>query len=242
MQPTTLLYMTDMHKLNETANVLDIITLEDGRTALILDQTIFYPQGGGQPYDQGTITSDNASFDVQEVRFKDGIVYHIGESSGTFQPSDAVHLSVNPARRAINNKSHTAGHIVDIAMDILGKKYIPARGYHFPEGAYVEYVGTLEETEREQLMQDLQREVNTILSSPHPVRVQMVNHEQLHALAKYVPDYLPKDKPSRVMIIEGFHAIPCGGTHVAHTQEIKQITIDKIKNKKGNLRVSYSAL
>ena len=67
----------------------------------------------------------------------------------------------------------------------------------------------------------------------------MVDLEELKKISKFVPDYLPKDKPCRVMIVQGYPGIPCGGTHVANTGTIKKVTIEKIKNKKGNLRISY---
>ena len=58
IQATELLYMDDSYKLQDSAIYIDIIQTEGGKTALILDQTIFYPQGGGQPYDLGTITQE----------------------------------------------------------------------------------------------------------------------------------------------------------------------------------------
>ena len=68
----------------------------------------------------------------------------------------------------------------------------------------------------------------------------MVSAQELIAIAQYVPDSIPQDKPSRVMIIKGGKAIPCGGTHVTNIEQIEQVHIDKIKNKEGNIRVSYS--
>src|SRR5690606_21403993 len=54
-EQTLLKYMQESHVLVDQAKVMDCTILEDGRTAFILNQTIFYPQGGGQPYDQGYI-------------------------------------------------------------------------------------------------------------------------------------------------------------------------------------------
>ena len=239
--PTELIYMTDMHQHEAQAKVVDIINWQDGCLAVILDQTIFYPQGGGQPYDIGFIKTSSTNFKVEEVRFKDGIVYHIGSLiNGELRKGDSVFLSVDEARRAYNSKNHTAGHVIDIAMSNVGMKLTPGRGYHFPEGAYVEYLGPLDEQERERLFPILQKEVDAIIAQKLPVSVQMVSAEQLQEMAQFVPDYIPKDKPSRVMIIKGYYAIPCGGTHVANVQEIGSLKIEKIKNKKGNVRISYS--
>lgn len=84
---------------SDTATIQDITTTDDNKTALILDQTIFYPQGGGQPYDIGTITDKSGEFAVDEVRFKDGIVYHFGSfTSSTLQKGQQVQLAIDKQR------------------------------------------------------------------------------------------------------------------------------------------------
>ena len=99
-EQTLLKYMQESHVLVDQAKVMDCTILEDGRTAFILNQTIFYPQGGGQPYDQGYIKSEDAIFQVNEVRFKDGIVYHIGSiKEGSFDKDSLVDLYVDKDRR-----------------------------------------------------------------------------------------------------------------------------------------------
>lgn len=240
-QPTVLTYLEKMNLLEDTACIIDVITLDDGRTAVLLDKTIFYPQGGGQPFDQGTVQSDNAKFDVIDVRFKDGIVYHIGSFiSGSFEKNEQVQLSINPERRALHNKLHTAGHMVDLAMQAVGMKLKPGRGYHFPDGAYVEYQGTLEEAERAALVDKLNEKTAEFAHAQHPVAVELVSTDELKKIAHFIPESMPKDKPTRAMIVDSFPAIPCGGTHVLNTKKIEGMQIQKIKNKKGNLRISYS--
>ena len=241
--PTDLKYMEHGQLLTDNATIVDIIHPETGKTALVLDQTIFYPQGGGQPYDQGTIQKlhDSATFVVDEVRFKDGIVSHMGAvTAGTFNVHDNVILNVNQERRLLNSRNHTAGHLVDCAMHMLGIHLTPASGYHYPEGAYVEYHGIMEEDERAQLIPKLQAAVNDLIAHALPITIKMVSLEELKQLAKFVPEYIPADKPSRAMIVEGYPAIPCGGTHVQNTKDVGRMIIEKIANKKGNLRVSYS--
>ncbi len=239
-EPTKLIYMEHMQRFEQAAKIIDIVNIND-RQALIVDQTIFYPQGGGQPYDQGTITANGNEFAVEEVRFKDGIVYHIGTiTKGSFTPGMDVLLQVDKARRIFNSKNHTAGHLIDIAMRKIGMNLIPTKGYHFPQGAYDEYEGTLDEQERANLAQKLKPAIDQLMKEERQISVKLVSYDELAKLAAHVPDYIPKDKPSRVMIVEGFPAIPCGGTHVATTKEVGVVTIEKVKNKKGNLRISYA--
>lgn len=64
--PTELIYMTDMFQLEAQAKVIEAIKWNDERLAIVLDQTIFYPQGGGQPYDIGFIKSASGFFKVEE--------------------------------------------------------------------------------------------------------------------------------------------------------------------------------
>ncbi len=100
-----------------------------------MDGTIFYPQGGGQPYDQGVIESAKGKFLVEEVRFVDGIVKHIGMfERGSFEKGDEVTCHVDKARRDLHSRLHSAGHIVDMGMTELGLGWIPGKGYHFPDG------------------------------------------------------------------------------------------------------------
>ena len=106
MQPTKLLYLEDFTLLVYDARVIEVYN-EEKREVVMLDQTIFYPQGGGQPYDQGTIESASEKFLVEEVRFVDGMVKHIGKfESGRFSAGEIVTCNVDPARRTLNSRLH----------------------------------------------------------------------------------------------------------------------------------------
>ena len=239
--PTFLKYMEYSTVFTDSATMLAVTQYHDNQQAIILDQTIFYPQGGGQPYDKGFIKNNNATFIVEEVRFKDGIVYHIGSfQTGSFDANTPVTLHVDKTRRLFNSRNHTGGHLIDIAIRNLGLNFTPSKGYHFPKGAYVEYEGTLDATKRDTLQGNVEKLVNDLIRQALPITVAMVDRDELSAIAYYVPDYIPHNKPSKVMIVEKYPAIPCGGTHVQNTKEVDSIIIDKIKNKKGNLRISYS--
>ncbi|KAG2322562.1 hypothetical protein Bca52824_015775 [Brassica carinata] len=108
--PTKLDYHVDMFKLQSQARFLSLLKAEDGRTALILDSTVFHPQGGGQPSDTGLIefAGSDFKFSVQDVRSKDGIVLHYGVFQGS-NPEDVekgqqVHLLVDEPRRKLNSR------------------------------------------------------------------------------------------------------------------------------------------
>lgn len=230
---TLLIYLNDMYKYQTKANILNILepidkfeTINQDKYSIILDQTIFYPQAGGQPSDKGFIKSNNGIFQVESVYFKDGIVYHNGIFlKGSFNNTEQVNLEVDQNLRELHNKNHSAGHLIDYALDNLGYKFEPVKAYHFPAGPYVEYKGILSEVERKNLQEKLESEVNNLVKASLNIKIGLLDN----------------DPNKRIMFIEkeNYTPILCGGTHVKNTSDIKEIKIRKIKNEKGNLRVSY---
>lgn len=240
MEPTKLNYLNDSYQFEDTATLIGQQPYDDGRTNLILDSTIFYPQGGGQPYDTGGIRNEKGVFRVEEVRFSEGIVHHIGRfETGAFEVDQTIHLEIDEARRRQHCKLHSGGHLIDAAVHHLGHKLIPGKGYHFPDGPYVEYEGTIPEEEREVVRVAIENEVNRMIREGYDVKTQLANLEEMKTLCAFVPAYLPRDKPSRVVQVADAPYCPCGGTHVKNINEIQSYTIPKITSKKGVTRVRY---
>ncbi len=238
-QPTKLEYLEQMHKLEGTAKVLEVLEVEQGKHAVILDSTILYAQGGGQPSDKGMLEGKHSTFSVEQVRFKDGLVYHTGIFSGSpFKLLEEVKIKVDPEIRKLHSRLHTAGHVIDVALRNLGLEFVPTKGFHFPEGPYVEYQGTIPQETREQLVSKLESEANHLIQEGFEVKSMFVPREKLQDLCYDVPSHMP-DKPSRVVIVAGPLGCPCGGTHVKNIKEIGQLSITKIKNVSGSVRVSY---
>ncbi|MFY9463074.1 MAG: alanine--tRNA ligase-related protein [Candidatus Sungiibacteriota bacterium] len=130
---TKLLYLEDFLALTAEARVEEVGE-ENGKVVVMLDATIFYPQGGGQPYDTGAIESGVGRFIVQDTRFTDGIVKHIGHfETGMFAVGEQVELSVDADRRALHSRLHSAGHVVDMA--VAGPAVDTGQGISFPAGA-----------------------------------------------------------------------------------------------------------
>lgn len=239
MDTTKLVYMEEMQLLTHTAQVAKVYE-ENEKVVVELDETIFYPQGGGQPYDTGHISSEAVQFIVEEVRFIDGIVKHIGHfESGMLQQGDSVTLSVNEDRRTLHARLHSAGHVVDMAVYELQLPWIPGKGYHFPDGPYIEYQGDITEGEdREALARQVERTANAFINQGIMTTLRFMPKSEMHTVCHHVPDYLPENKPARV-ILYGDFGVPCGGTHIANLKDIGQLTIRKIGIKKGMIKVSY---
>ncbi len=216
------------------AKVLRMFKADDGRDVLVLDSTIFYAQGGGQPADQGSIRSEVrdqraeffGEFLVEDVRHVEGDVYHYGAySEGQFEVGQTVMLNIDWERRSLNTRLHSAAHLLDALMRQSYPSCKPIKSYHFPEGPYVEYqcaeVLDLEKMKELLSLEFVKHQVQTT-----PTTVDLTNPSR-----RVVTLYLPEP-----------HAIPCGGTHVNTVAEIGPIQIRKIKLKNGICRISYALI
>ncbi len=239
MQTTKLLYLENFSLLSSEAKVLSVEKIDE-KTVIILDQTVFYPQGGGQPFDQGQISSDDAVFFVEEVRFVDGFVHHIGHfDHGNFEVDQKVGLEIDQIRRNLHSRLHSGGHVVDMALKQLQINWKPGKGYHFPQGPYVEYEGELGETDREVLKNQIEQACNKIISEDAITKLEFISPVQAEDRGMEVPgNIVESGKPIRI-VFYGEFGILCGGTHVGNLSEIGEMTIRKIKPEGKNIRVGY---
>ena len=122
---TVALYQTDTRLLTSNATVLAVEPLDGGQGwAVVLDQTIFHPQGGGQPADVGTLEGETgAPFAVSMVKKgPTGVVRHEGASATApaFAAGSRVRCAVSEPARLLNARVHSAGHLIDVAMTNCG--------------------------------------------------------------------------------------------------------------------------
>jgi len=235
---TQLLYLDDAYLFTHTATVADIIQHE-GQTVFILDQTIFYPKGGGQPYDTGTIAGSNGETTIKQVYLSpDGIVWHVAEGiSGKISIGDAVNLNIDQDRRLLNARMHSAGHAIDMAMNQtnLGKDLPAEKGCHIPGQCFVTYHGTIENPT--ELLEQLTPAWKNVITKDQAIIAENLSTEEAQARGVTAPE----GKSARWVYFEGQKDLGCGcgGTHVQSTSELAGITIKKISSKKGITRVSY---
>jgi Ser-tRNA(Ala) deacylase AlaX len=231
---TELIYLTEMDSVTTSAR---IVSANDSN--LVLDRTIFYPQGGGQPSDQGEIYNDTFRFSVRSVEFSGGVVNHLGSLRGEMPKiGDEAILEINSEMRTHHSRLQTAGHLIVNATE-AHRPLRPVKGFHFPEGPYVEFEGKVDEGERSVLLETLQREVEQLVQRDLPVEHRLIDRSELHAICPYVPANLPADKPTRVVVIDGLGQ-PCGGTHARTTGQLQGLIVAKMKSKKGNVRLYYT--
>ncbi|XP_073053389.1 uncharacterized protein [Primulina eburnea] len=250
LKPTTLKYYYDMRELQSTATILSSSMGEDGRHILVLDSTIFHPQGGGQPSDTGSISNPEFSFVVQDVRSKEKIVYHYGHfesskdgaSESNIESGTQVLLRVDELRRRINSRLHSAGHLLDVCMKNVGWDHLePTKGYHFPDGPYVEYKGAISQDELKTKQNELEVEANNLITKGGKVSVFVLPYDKASELCGgSLPDYIPKDSTPRIVKLDDNPGCPCGGTHVSDISEISRLKVSQIRTKKGQTKVFYN--
>jgi Ser-tRNA(Ala) deacylase AlaX len=234
---TQLLFLSSTYQSEADAKVLDVVQA-DGNVMIVLDQTIFDPQGGGQPCDRGRIVSENGEAEISQVRLEpNGNVLHQGKLiRGNISVGDQVHLHIDLNMRLFNARLHSAGHLIDVVVSEAKIQGLRAtKGYHFPDGAYVEFAGMIETPAT--LIENLQTHFDDLVNRDLAIIPELLEEEaaQLRGVTA------PPGKPARFVYMEGFEALGCGcgGTHVRSTKEIGSMRIRKVSSKKGVTRISY---
>ena len=238
---TELIYLNDFDVTTCTAQVQTVVASDDGRSIVTLDQTCFYPRGGGQDWDEGVMTGPNGAFRVNEVRLDaDGVAQHFGTfETGGLKPGDEVYCTVDEARRQQNTKLHSAGHLVDMAVTRLGWPWGPGRGAHYPTMSFVEY-NAPDAVITDELVAELQSKIDELVAGgTYQNKIMFMPVAEMHNYCRHVPENIPTNKPARIVLYADDFGIPCGGTHVRRVADIGRVIISKVKAKKGIVKVSY---
>ena len=233
---TKLTYLNDTYLFESNATFIETRETEKWK-AVILDETIFYPQWWWQPSDKWEIISDNAKFIVNDVRLdEEWVVWHFWEfDTWEFKKWDKVQLKIDSEIRIINSKLHSAWHLIDCAVTKMWIDNIePTKWYHFSNWPYIEYKWELEN--HSEIIPELEKTVNELIQDNLWVEIRSFSPEE----AKEAWFYAPAWKSARVVNFSWFKRYWCGWTHINNTLEIWKINILKIKSKNWVIRVSYS--
>jgi len=195
---------------------------------VIIDQTIFYPEGGGQPSDKGTL--GNAK--VEYVRIINGeIIYQV---KGQINPGDQVKGILDWNWRYKYMKIHSAGHLLHDVLMTMVKNLTPIKGGHGKK-AFIEYQGEIDPTIKEKL----EEEVNKTAQQGLKIITKFASYDELVKESQFLPPNLPKDKPLRILKIGNFPSMPDGGIQVKNTKEIGKIWIANITVQNGLTNIRY---
>lgn len=231
------IYLEDSYAQEMDAHVLEVFPEGEKRWRVILDKTVFYPMGGGQPTDQGELTSPDWSGKVYVVMIKDGEIGHYVESDHAPSVGATVHGKIDWNRRFQNMRVHSGGHVVDFAMYALGyspNQLKPMKGDHGKK-PYIVYQGTL----GKDIRQELEDKSNELITKAIALTTAFVPLEELQKDAIYLQPGLPTNKPLRKLTLEGIGSVADGGTQVKNTSEVGKISIPSVTEEDGNTIVVY---
>lgn len=242
MPATTQLYFEDTYMFDGSAKLVsaELVDTEEQKDEstvklrLCFDQTIYHPQGGGQPSDVGTISDKQNLLPMLNVSFsslnkEDGRVFHdcnvTEDIAKPWLSSDInreVTMKIDDTVRRDSARLHSGGHLIDACLkEINGMNAM--KGMHFPDCAYVEFKMSKEEKanlNKEEIEQQLNLKLKEKTESGEDVIVSRDENNVRH------------------ITLAGIKC-PCGGTHVQNLKEMSGIKVKALKVKKDILRVSY---
>lgn len=205
---------------------IESIEKKDNKYFVVLSETAFYPEGGGQPSDKGTIDG----IEVLDLLEEDGIIYHI---LGRAPEKNYVKCSIDFNRRFDYMQQHSGEHILSSSFNKLYNGKIA--GFHLGE-EYVTIDIALPEISEEMLLK-VENYVNENIYKNYEIKTYFVNHDE--ALS-YPLRRLPPDKENiRIVEIEETDCTPCCGIHVSRTGEIGIVKIIKSEKYKGMTRIYF---
>jgi alanyl-tRNA synthetase len=236
---TDRLYYEDQDRMEFEAMVLEVFERDDGYD-VVLDQTMFYPEGGGQPADHGTISTDDVTTEVTDVQMVGDVVVHrTGENPGT---GEFARGQVDATRRRRHMRHHTATHIVGhAAREVLGDHIRQAGAQKSTDSARLD-VKHYQSISREEV-KEIERRANDIVMENAPVDQEWVDRneaQEAHGFDIYQGG-IPEGEQIRLIHAED-DTQACGGTHVSRTGEIGTIKIlgtERIQD--GVIRLTYAA-
>ena len=233
MQPTQKYYEADAYRREADAVILAAEPDGRGGGKLALDGTVFYPEGGGQPADHGTLTlPDGARLTVTDVHEQGGVIWHrVDALPDTAAPGTAVTGRIDWAWRFDKMQQHTGEHILSgILHQMFGAENV---GFHI--GSDAVRMDTSVPISAEGL-REAELAANRIVWQNVPVLITYPTREELARMT-----YRSKKEIEgqvRIVTIPGADVCACCGTHTAATGAVGQIKILAAENYKGGVRLS----
>ena len=226
-----LLYQEDVTILEFEAEVVERISLPDGGFGIVLDRTYFYPNGGGQEHDTGTIGSAR----VVDV-FKDednSRLVHVVEGEVNL---GSVQAYIDAERRLRHMQHHTAQHLLtQCILRQTGYETVSANINGYSPSTLDVVTTQISKTELEQA----ELQANQIIYEDRLVKTYVVSPEELQTIPLRRP---PKvNENIRIVEIDAYDYSPCGGTHVLRTGSIGLVKVLKAERQNDRLRVYFIA-
>jgi Ser-tRNA(Ala) deacylase AlaX len=202
-----------------------------GRSWVRLDETLFYPEGGGQPSDRGRIGEAT----VEDVQNREAEVLHIVDRP---LAEGDVTIALDTTRRFDHCQQHTAQHLLSAIL--LDRHALPTTSFHLGvDYTAIELAGPVPTRDA---LRRFEAEINAHLREDRPVTTRWVAPEELPSLpvrSRGLPD--GHTGPVRLVEIEGLDLNTCGGTHVARLGEIQAIELLDAEPARGGTKLRFLA-
>jgi misacylated tRNA(Ala) deacylase len=237
---TEKLYLRSLKAGYETTFSAEVI--ETTESEVILDQTLFYPLGGGQNWDTGKLSSDTGTLQVSEVKGRDKILHKVGSDHG-LNPGDLIQGEIDWERRYAHMRMHTAQHLLSgIVYESFNGARTVGNQIH-ADRSRIDFQPIKFDDEMIELAFNLAQEA---IESDLEVTETVMTREQINAIMppeRTNMDLLPSSvRELRIIKIGNNRDLcPCAGTHVQSLGEIGKLHFLSKKSKgKGKQRIQYT--
>jgi misacylated tRNA(Ala) deacylase len=227
---TELLFQQDAYLGTCTAHVME--TLPD---AIVLDRSVFYPLGGGQPGDTGRLrAADGREWSVIDTRKGEGgrILHKLADGAPFPAPGEIVEATIDWERRHRHMRMHTGLHLLGCAL-----RYGVTGGQIAADRSRLDF-----DTQDEIFPEQVNEQLRSLVQSDRPLSCRWITEEELDRQPELVRtlSVQPPRGAGRIRLLEiaGIDLQPCGGTHVRSTGEVGPIVVTRVENKgRHNKRV-----
>lgn len=236
MEKTKCLYDKLPYETEFDANVLAVKALEEAqdRYEVILDQTLFFPEQGGQTPDQGWLSVGHGlrpaiRCKVQDVQIRDGVIVHVIEQK--LEPGDQVHGQIDWDYRFSNMQQHTGEHIFSgIVHSTFGYENV---GFHLSDSVVtMDFDGVLSPED----VTAIETRVNQVIADDLVLEIAFPTPQMLESM-----EYRSKKELEgqvRIVTIPGVDVCACCAPHVRRTGEVGGLKVMHVQNYKGGVRIS----
>ncbi|UAT30977.1 alanyl-tRNA editing protein [Bacillus badius] len=225
---TEKLFYEDAYKTSFDACIVDVGADEAGRNFVVLDRTVFYPEGGGQPFDTGWISGERV-LDVQTV---DGVIRHYLEKESELKGGQ-VQGQIDWERRYDHMQQHAGQHILSAVFEeLFGLK---TTSFHLGEETVT--IDLEADSLTEEMLEQAEKKANQIILENRPIEIKWMTLEEARRYPLRKQPAVAED--IRLVIIPEFDYNGCGGTHPRHTGEVMAVKLLKWERQRQQARLEF---
>ena len=239
---TKRIYREDQYASSNIAKVTSV-RCKDGRDVITTDESVFYPEGGGQPSDIGTVSLGGKLYEVlhaSDESIESDVCHETDAPEGTFHEGDEIELAIDWDFRFRNMQRHLGEHMLSGTMDTLFDGV--NKGFHIGE----DYVSIDIDLEGRMLTEDeldlAERTVNEAIWADLPVTTEWFDTYE-ESLVRPVRKQVPHDGRVSVVSVgnleDPYDCIACCGVHPSSSSEVGLLAIYKCESNKGMNRIFF---